>query len=51
MFLKKMITFLGVIPLSILMGCVQHDRELVVGNYTDEQTIVYSENTVTNKKD
>ncbi|MCA0981566.1 MULTISPECIES: hypothetical protein [Exiguobacterium] len=50
MLLKKMITFLSVISLSILMGCGQQERELVVGNYTDEQTIVYSENTVTDKE-
>ncbi len=36
MSLKKMITFFSVIPLFILMGCGQQDRELVVGNYTDE---------------
>ncbi|WP_214878855.1 MULTISPECIES: hypothetical protein [unclassified Exiguobacterium] len=47
MSLKKMITFFSVIPLFILMGCGQQDRELVVGNYTDEQTIVYSENRMT----
>lgn len=50
MLLKKMIIFLSVISLSILMGCVQQERELVVGNYTDAQTIVYSENTVTDKE-
>lgn len=50
MLLKKMITFLSVISLSILIGCGQQERELVVGNYTDEQTIVYSENTVTDKE-
>lgn len=50
MFLKKMMTFLSVISLSILMGCGQQDRELVVGNYTDEQTIVYAENRVTDEE-
>ncbi|MCC9621621.1 hypothetical protein LPB41_07975 [Thalassospira sp. MA62] len=50
MFLKKMITFLSVISLFILMGCGQQDRELVVGNYTDEQTIVYAENRVTDEE-
>ncbi|WP_214785104.1 hypothetical protein [Exiguobacterium sp. s183] len=50
MLLKKMIIFLSVISLSILMGCGQQERELVVGNYTDAQTIVYSENTVTDKE-
>ncbi|WP_214733939.1 hypothetical protein [Exiguobacterium sp. s154] len=50
MFLKKMMTFLSVISLSILMGCGQQERELVVGNYTDEQTIVYDENRVTDEE-
>ncbi|VXB73926.1 conserved hypothetical protein [Exiguobacterium sp. 8H] len=50
MFWKKMITFLSVISLSILMGCGQQERELVVGNYTDEQTIVYDENRVTDEE-
>ncbi|QUP87369.1 hypothetical protein KD909_01180 [Exiguobacterium sp. PFWT01] len=50
MFLKKMITFLSVISLFILMGCGKQDRELVVGNYTDEQTIVYAENRVTDEE-
>ncbi|WP_215113256.1 hypothetical protein [Exiguobacterium sp. s63] len=50
MLLKKMITFLSVISLSILMGCGQQERELVVGNYTDEQTIVYAENRVTDEE-
>ncbi|WP_269318455.1 hypothetical protein [Exiguobacterium sp. KJ 601] len=42
MLLKRLIIF-SVIPLMVLMGCGQHDRELVVGHYTDEKTIVYSE--------
>ncbi len=45
-----MITFLSVISLSVLMGCGQQERELVVGNYTDEQTIVYAENRVTDEE-
>ena len=50
MLLKKMIIFLSVISFSILMGCGQQERELVVGNYTDEQTIVYSANRMTDKE-
>lgn len=50
MLLKKMMTFLSVISFSILIGCGQQERELVVGNYTDEQTIVYSANRMTDKE-
>jgi len=50
MLLKKMIIFLSVISFSILIGCGQQERELVVGNYTDEQTIVYDENRVTDEE-
>ncbi|MGA9467260.1 MAG: hypothetical protein WBV10_06500 [Exiguobacterium marinum] len=35
---------------SSSLGCGQQDRELVVGNYTDEQTIVYAENRVTDEE-
>ncbi|WP_215142882.1 hypothetical protein [Exiguobacterium qingdaonense] len=50
MFLRKMITFLSMVPLFVLIGCSQQDRELVIGNYTDEQTIVFSENKVTDEE-
>lgn len=50
MLLRKVFIMICVIPLVVLMGCGKQDRELVVGNYTDDQTIVYSEDRMTDEE-